>query len=210
MIALLCVLWGQFAPAQQTSPPETVPPSLAADAVFAARVRSRLLPYTEPATGQYAVGKQGMEALLRQLPADRAKFSWDVRIAKGAGNVFSSPDGTIFVDEEIARVIGSRAGSSAGLWAAALSHEISHIIRRDWARRYLFQKWLEEAGASQITLGDAGALPGSWLDARGVSSQLASFCQDMELQADAEGLKLMTRAAPLARSPAGTVGRKFL
>jgi len=194
LIALLCVFGGQFAPAQQTLPPEAVPPTFTDDAAFAARVRSLLLPYTEPATGQYAVGKQVMETLLRQLPADRTKFSWDLRIAKGAGNVFSSPDGTIFVDEEVARVIGSRAGSSAGLWAAALSHEISHIIRRDWARRYLFQKWLEEAGASQITLGDAGALSGSWVDARGASSQLARFCQDMELQADAEGLKLMTRA----------------
>ncbi|MGB8010271.1 MAG: M48 family metalloprotease [Terriglobales bacterium] len=153
-----------------------------------------LVPYTEPATGQYAVGQRVLETLLRQIPADRAKFSWDLRIAKGAGNVFSSPDGTIFVDEDLAQVMGARAGSSAGLWAAALSHEISHIVRRDWARRYLFQKSLKEAGASQITLGDAGAFSGSWVDARGASSQLASFCQSMELDADAEGLMLMTRA----------------
>jgi len=194
LIALLCVFWRNLAPAQQPLPSETVPPSFTADAIFAARVRSLLLPYSEPATGQYAVGQQVMETLLRQLPADRAKFAWDVRIAKGAGNVFSSPDGTIFVDEEVARVLGSRLGSSAGLWAAALSHEISHIIRRDWARRYLFQKGLEKAGASQITLGGAGAFSGSWVDSQGASSQLASFCQNMELEADAEGLMLMTRA----------------
>lgn len=189
-VALLCVFRANLAPAQQMLPPETVPSSFTADAVFAARVRSLLLPYTEPATGQYVVGKRVMETLLQQLPADRAKFSWDLRIAKGAGNVFSSPDGTIFVDEELAQLLGSRAG----LWAAALSHEISHTIRRDWARRYLFQKSLEEARASQIVLGDAGVFAGSWVDARGASNQLASFCQTMELEADAEGLMLMTRA----------------
>ncbi len=190
LVALLCVFRANLAPAQQIVPPETVPSTFDADARFAARVRSLLLPYTEPATGQYAVGTQVMETLLQQLPADRAKFSWDLRIAKDAGNVFSSPDGTIFVDEKLAQVIGSRAG----LWAAALSHEISHVVRRDWARRYLFQKSLEEAGASQIILGDAGVLSGSWVDARGASSLLANFCQTMEVEADAEGLKLMTRA----------------
>ncbi len=189
-VALLCILRANLATAQQILAPETVPTSFTADVVFAARVRSLLVPYTETATGQYAVGKQVMETLLRQLPADHAKFPWDLRIAKGAGNVFSSPDGTIFVDEELAQVMGSRAG----LWAAAISHEISHITRRDWARRYLFQKSLEKAGASQITLGDRGVFSDSWVDARGASSQLASFCQNMELEADAQGLMLMTRA----------------
>lgn len=190
VVALLCISRANLASAQQILTLETVPSSFTADAAFAARVRSQLVPYTRPATGQYAVGKRVMETLLRQLPAEHAKFSWDLRIAKGAGNVFSSPDGTIFVDEDLAHVLGPRAG----LWAAALSHEISHIIRRDWARRYLFRKSLEAAGASQVMLGDAGAFSGSWVDARGSSDQLASFSQTMELQADAEGLMLMTRA----------------
>jgi putative metalloprotease len=190
LIALLCVFQAHFAPAQQMLPPERVPPSFTEDAVFAARVRSLLLPYTEPATGQYAVGKEVLERLVQQLPANVARFSWDLRIAKDAGNVFSSPDGTIFVDEGLAQLLGSQAG----LWAAALSHEIAHVVRRDWARRYLFQKALEEGSASQIVLGDVGAFSGSWVDARGSASQLASFCQTMELEADAEGLMLMARA----------------
>ncbi|MGA3089484.1 MAG: M48 family metalloprotease [Terriglobales bacterium] len=192
--ALLCATGGSLAPAQQPFPPEAVPRSFTADARFAARIRSLLLPYTEPATGPYAIGKQVMETLLEQLPAERARFSWDLRIAKDAGNVFSAPDGTIFVDQALARILGSRGESSAGLWAAALSHEISHVIRRDWARRYLFQKSLEQAGTSQIMLGDAGAFSGSWVDSRGASNQLAQFCQAMELEADAEGLRLMTRS----------------
>ncbi len=190
LIVLLCIFRANLASAQQILTPETVPPSFNADARFAAQIRATLLPYTEPATGQYAVGKQVMETLLKQLPADRAKFSWDLRIARGAGNVFSSPDGTIIVDEEVAQLLGSRAG----LWAAVLSHEISHVIRRDWARRYLFQKSLDEAGASQFSLGDAGGISGSWVDAQGASTRLDNFCQTMELEADAEGLTLMTRA----------------
>ncbi len=190
LAALLCVFRASPAPAQQIVPPEKVPSTFTADAVFAARVRSLLLPYTAPATGQYATGQKVLETLLRQLPVERANFSWNLRIAKGAGNIFSSPDGTIFVDEELAQTLGPRAG----LWAAALSHEISHIVRRDWARRYLFQKSLDEAAGSQIMLGDTGVIANSWMDARGASSQLASFCQTMELEADAEGLMLMTRA----------------
>ncbi len=189
-IALLCVFWASPVPAQQIHPPEKIPSKFSADTEFAARMRSRLLPYTAPATGQYATGEKVLETLLRQLPVERASFSWNLRIAKGAGNVFSSPDGTIFVDEHLAQMMGTRAG----LWAAALSHEISHIVRRDWARRYLFQKALDEAAGSQVTLGDAGMVADSWMDARDASNQLASFCQRMELDADAEGLMLMTRA----------------
>jgi Zn-dependent protease with chaperone function len=190
LLALLCVVQVNLAPAQQIFSFETVPATFTEDVVFAARVRSLLLPYTEPATGQYAVGKEVMERLLKQLPAHAANFSWELRIAKDAGNVFSSPDGTIFVDQELAQALGSRTG----FWAAALSHEISHIARRDWARRYLFQRSLEEGRASQIVLGDVGGSSGSWVDARDASSLLASFCQTMELEADAESLMLMARA----------------
>jgi Zn-dependent protease with chaperone function len=189
-IALLCAFRANLAPAQQVLPPERVPATFTADAAFAARVRALLRPHSEPATGRYAVGREVMESLLKQLPRGGANFSWELRIAKDAGNVFSSPDGAIFVDQELARVLGSRAG----LWAAVLSHEISHIMHRDWARRYLFRKTLEEAGASHVTLGEAGGFSGSWVDARSASMRFDSFCQTAELEADAEGLVLMTRA----------------
>jgi Zn-dependent protease with chaperone function len=190
LIALLCVFGANLISAQPSIRPLVIPPTFQADTVFAARVRSLLLPYSKPATGQFEVGERVLQTLLRQVPAERAKFSWELRIAKGAGNAFSSPDGTIYVDEDLATIWESRAG----LWAAALSHEISHTIRRDWARRYLFQKALEESGASQITLDGTGAFSGSWVDPQGASTELARFCQTMEFEADAEGLMLMTRA----------------
>lgn len=190
LIAPLCVMWGFLASAQHTLLPEDVPASFAADAAFAARARARVLPYSEPATGQYAIGERVMEILLKQLPAQHSKFSWDVRIVKGEENVFSSPDGTIFVDETFARAMGQKAG----LWAAVLSHEISHVVRRDWARRYLFQKSIELASTPQLVLGEPGAFAASWVDAQGASTQLVNFCKTMELEADAAGLRLMTNA----------------
>ncbi len=192
LIALLGVFGPNLAPiaAPQAIRPVVIPPAFKADTVFAARVRSLLLPYTKPATGQFAVGEGVLQTLLRQVPPQNAKFSWELRIAKGAGNVFSSPDGTIYVDEDLAVFWGTRGG----LWAAALSHEIAHTIQRDWARRYLFQKSLEESGASQMMLDGRGAFSGSWVDPQGSSTELARFCQEMEFDADAEGLMLMTRA----------------
>jgi hypothetical protein len=76
----------------------------------------------------------------------------------------------------------------------SLSHEISHVVHRDWARRYLLQKSLAQAQGSQIIIGDTSVIAGSWVDARGASQQLSDSCQTMELEADAEGLMLMTRA----------------
>ncbi len=189
-VALACAGWINLAPAQQVSTPGNVPSNFGADAEFASWVQSQLVPYTEPATGRYAVGGQVMGTLLKHLPAERTHRTWDLRIAKNAGNVFSSPDGTIFVDEEFAQAMGPRAG----LWAAALSHEISHVVHRDWARRYLLQKSLAQDRGSQVSLGDTVVIAGSWVDARGASQQLSDFCQTMELEADADGLMLMTRA----------------
>ncbi len=188
LIALIATL--PSALAQKFIAPESIPVHFTADAKFAAQIRSQILPDTLPAIGRYAIGKQVMERLLHQLPNGTARFPWDLRIAPKIGNVFSSPDGTILVDEDLAQQMGSRAG----LWAAALSHEIAHVIHRDWARRYLFEKSLQEGGASQVSLGDGGTLSGSWLDARGSSMQLAAFSQTLEFEADAESLMLMARA----------------
>ena len=185
-IALMATLPG--AGAQSSFPPESVPANFNADADFAAHIRLQLLPQTEAASGRYAIGQQVMDRLLQQVPAGTAKFSWNVRIAPGVGNIFSSPDGMILIDDDLAKVMGSRAG----LWAAALSHEIAHVIHRDWARRYLFEKSLREGGVGLVYLGENGG--GSWLDARASAMQLTVFSQTLEFEADAESLMLMARA----------------
>jgi hypothetical protein len=86
------------------------------------------------------------------------------------------------------------AGASSGLWAAILSHEIAHVLRRDWARRYLYQKYLENGGGAGIALGDPSLPSASWQDSEKASADLGRFSRQMELEADREGLMIMARA----------------
>jgi hypothetical protein len=131
-----------------------------------------------------------MRRLLKQLPAGTVRYSWDVRIVKDVGNILSSPDGTIFVDQQIADLFGSHSG----LWAAALAHEMAHVVRRDWARRYLYQKSLRENANQSLTLGNSAGFGSSWIDSSAISSRYAEFCRKMEFDADEQALGLMVRA----------------
>ena len=123
-------------------------------------------------------------------PWEKATVNWDLRIAQDAGNIFSSLDGTIFVDQTLAQFLGSQAG----LWAAALSHEITHVFRRDWARRYTLQESVEDDRASQTVLGTVAVSSGAWVDPMGSSAWIASCNRLMELEADAGSLTLMAKA----------------
>lgn len=187
---LLCTVAACFALAPQCPSPQKVPANLTADEAFAARIRSVVVPQTLPATGSYATGRKILLRLVRAVPSEKATIHWDLRIARDAGNMFSSPDGTIFVDEALAQFLGSQAG----LWAAALSHEMAHVIRRDWARRYLLEKSVEESRGSQIVLGAVAATTSAWMDPHGSSTSLATCNQLMELEADADSLLLMAQA----------------
>jgi hypothetical protein len=105
-------------------------------------------------------------------------------------NAYSSPDGSVYVESGLAKL----AGSSTGLWAALLSHEIAHVVRRDWARRYLYQKLLERNGSGSVALGEASSSPAGWTDPVKASADLGRFARELELEADREGLMLMARA----------------
>ncbi len=144
-------------------------------------------------TGNYALGRIVFDRLLEQLPSSATiKFKWELRIVPDDEfNAYSSPDGAIYVETGLARL----AGPSAGLWAAILSHEIAHVIRRDWARRYLFQKSLT-SGAVMV-LGDPGMPSTSdshWSDAQSASEKFARLCRQLEIEADRDGLTLMAKA----------------
>jgi hypothetical protein len=90
--------------------------------------------------------------------------------------------------------LASLAGSSAGLWAAILSHEIAHVVHRDWARRYLYQKYLEKGGGAAIVLGDPSLPSISWETSEKTSADMGRFGRQMELEADREGLMMMAHA----------------
>ncbi len=168
-----------------------IPSNFKLDMETAARLRPELLAESVGPTGRYALGRMVFDRLLMQFPKSRPRFAWQLRIVEdGQFNAYASPDGTVYVESGLAQL----AGPSAGLWAALLSHEIAHVVRRDWARRYLYQQSLESGGALTIVLGDPGFLSGSWTDSHKASGDLALFCRQMEVEADREGLMLMARS----------------
>jgi Zn-dependent protease with chaperone function len=191
-LSLLCLFWALSAGGQRIPDEPQIPPNFKFDLETAARVRPQLLAQSMPPTGRYAIGRLVFERLVGQLPRPSvAKFAWELRIVDDDQlNAYSTPDGTIYVETGLVRL----ADPSAGLWAAILSHEIMHVLRRDWARRYLYQKSLESGGGATIVLGDPGLPSASWIDSQKASENLGRFCRQMEIEADREGLMLMARA----------------
>lgn len=186
------LLWALSAFGQQILDAPQIPPNFNLDLQTAARLRPQFVAQSMAATGRYATGRLVFERLIEQVQKPSAtKFAWELRIIDDDGlNAYSSPDGTIYVETGLAHL----AEDSAGLWAAILSHEIAHVVRRDWARRYLYQKSLESAGGAVVVLGDPGLPSASWVDSKTASASLGRFCRLLEIGADRESLMLMARA----------------
>ncbi len=168
-----------------------VPSRFKLDLEAAARLRPQLMAQSSTPSGRYATGRLVFESLVEEIPAPSSvKFAWQLRIVDdGQLNAYSSPDGTVYVESGLAQL----AGADLGLWAAILSHEIAHVVRRDWARRYLFQKSLENGSGAAIVLGDPGLPSSSWTDSQMASQNMGRFCRRLEIEADREGLMLMAR-----------------
>jgi len=193
ILSCLCMLSaaGQQSPDPAASIPD-IPSNFKLDMETAAHLRPRLLAQSTAANSRYAPGRLVFDRLIAQVqfPAG-IKPAWELRIVEdGQLNAYSSPEGTVYVESGLAHL----AGSSAGLWAAILSHEISHVVRRDWARRYLYQRSLEKDSSATIVLGDPGLPADSWTDSEKASKDLGGFCRRLEIEADREGLMLMARA----------------
>ncbi len=169
-----------------------VPSQFTLDIETAARLRPQLMSQSVAASGRYAVGRVVFDRLVAQTPnPSRSKFGWQLRIVDDhLLNAYSSPDGIVYVESGLAQM----AGASSGLWAALLSHEIAHILRRDGARRYLYEKYLENGGGAGIALGDPSLPTASWKDSEKASADLGRFGRQMELEADRSGLMMMARA----------------
>ncbi|HTZ95227.1 MAG TPA: M48 family metalloprotease [Terriglobales bacterium] len=184
---IFCLLLPAFG--QQDEP--SIPTNFKLDFETATRLRPQLMALSrEPKDG--SPGRVVLERLIRQvLDFSSQEFSWELRIAETNDlNAYSSPDGTIYVDNRLAQL----ASPSAGLWAAILSHEIAHVLRRDWARRYLYQKTLERDRSIPLLLGEPGSPSGTWSSSQKASQSLAQFCRRLEVEADRDGLMLMARA----------------
>jgi len=189
MFTALLFLYTLSASGQIFDPPK-VPTNFKLDMQTAGRLRPQLMADSEPPGQRYFTGELVLKRLLQSVPLGPLSFKWQLRIVENDElNAYASPDGGIYVESGLARI----AGQSAGLWAAILSHEIAHVVRRDWARRYLYQEKLETRNTASVVIGDPGQ-PGTWTDSEKASSDLGNFCRQLELLADHEGLLLMARA----------------
>jgi hypothetical protein len=187
-----CFLLAPSASTQQNGDPGDVPFHFKLDMESAARQRPKLFASSTEASGRYATCGPVFARLVEQVHnTSGLKFAWQLRIIPDNQlNAFSSPDGTVYVESGLAKL----AGSSAGLWAAVLSHEIAHVVHRDWARRYLYQRSLHESRGFGAVLGDPSRPEAQWNDSEKTSEDMARFSRRVELEADREGLMLMARA----------------
>ena len=187
-LVFLCIT----AVSQESQVAPEIPNNFNLDIETAARLRPQLMALSNEPSGRYAASRVVFERLVEQARAPAGvHLKWQLRIVEdGKLNAYSSPDGTVYVESGL----GHLAGPSAGLWAAILSHEIAHVVRRDWARRYLYQKTLENSRSVGIVLGDPSLPSASWADSEKASADMGRFCREMELEADREGLMLMARA----------------
>jgi Peptidase family M48 len=188
----ICLIGALPSAGQQAPDIPAVPFQFKLDMETAARLRPQLMSQSVAPSGRYAVGRLVFDRLVAQiLDPSRGKFAGQLRIVDDNQlNAYSSPDGAVYVESGLARL----AGASSGLWAAILSHEIAHILRRDWARRYLYQKYLEHGGGTPIVLGDRGLPSADWQYSEKASADMGRFSRQMELDADQEGLMMMARA----------------
>ena len=192
LLIFLCLLGAVSGAGQQALDVSEVPSQFKLDMETAARLRPQLTALSIAASARYATGSLVFDRLAEQAATQSTlNLSWQLRIVEdGQLNAYSSPDGTVYVESGLARLAGSRAG----LWAAILSHEIAHIVRRDWARRYRYQKYLESGGGAGLVLGDPSLPSTSWQDSERASADMGRFGRQMEVEADREGLMMMARA----------------
>lgn len=122
------LLWAVPALGQQIPDAPEVPSQFTLDTQMASRLRPQLMAHSTDPGERYSTAGVVLQRLVEQLaPESSLKIHWQMRIVRDDQlNAFSSPDGTIYVATGLANL----AGQSAGLWAAILSHEIAHVVRR--------------------------------------------------------------------------------
>src|SRR5579885_1572414 len=181
-----------FGSVQESLDDMQVPSNFRLDFETAARLRTQFRAQSVLLGRRYATALPVLKHLEEQVPkSTRAEFRWDLRIINDTQfNAYASPDGTLYVESGLAQI----AGQNAGFWAAILSHEMAHVLRRDWALRYLYERSLENRGNATIVLGDPASPDSSWTSSEKASESLAHFCRHLEIEADRGGLILMARA----------------
>ena len=142
------------------------------------------------------VGAEVFRSLVKtqMISGSGLPYTWTFRLRNSPViNAGSLPDGEVEAYTGIARLLGT----DRGLWAAVLAHEVAHVARRHWIRKYLFHAYVEEQvryWQVRARLGDRGA---GWTAlAVRIAGNLAEkkLSRDLEHDADMQGMLLMARA----------------
>src|ERR1700740_2190443 len=118
-------------------------------------------------------------------------YQWNLSILNNdILNAASAPDGDIFVEGGLARLIGT----NRGLWAAVLSHETEHAAQRHWVKKYLYDVYVSELMRYWQTRARLGDKAANWavLGLR-ISAPIAAakLSRNLEHDADIKGMMLM-------------------
>ena len=133
------------------------------------------------------VKTEAVESIVQRLAAARGEspYEYDLVLASGMLNAFAAPGGRIAVFDELIEMTDSPEEL-----AAILAHEIEHVERRH-STRALFRDLTVSAIQAAVT----GDLANGAFAMEGAAT-LATLAhhRDEELEADAEGLKLLRAA----------------
>ncbi len=118
-------------------------------------------------------------------------YRWNFTIVNDNSiNAHALPDGEICVGSGLANLIGT----NPGLWAAVLSHETEHTVRRHWVRKYLFELYVQQQLAyyqARVIAGDKNA---NWsIVGLRIAAPIARarLSRNLEHDADIQGMMLM-------------------
>ena len=144
--------------------------------------------YNEAGTEVFSkfVGDQSVSSL-------RLPYQWNFTIVNdGSVNAYSLPDGEVSVGSGLAKLIGTRPG----MWAAVLSHETAHVVRRHWVRKYLYDLYVAAQISYYQARVQAGDNSANWsLVGIRIAAPIAraKLSRNLEHDADIQGMMLMAR-----------------
>jgi len=175
-----------------------LPPDYETEFAAGSAERSRLGTTVSAWGDSFPIATEVWRALLQDsvLTGLRLPFRWQLALVDDHSvNACSLPDGVVIVDRGLAKLLDS----NRGLWAALLSHEISHVAHRHWLRRYLFESRLQQrlqnyrAALTRFD-GDGRWQMASLGEQMDPPAATLKFARELELEADDEGMMLMARS----------------
>jgi len=172
-----------------------LPADFSIDFRLASQERSRIGQNPTDLVSSYIAGNAVFEELVQSptIAVFGLPYNWRARVIDSDQiNAHALPDGEIIVDGGLARLLGT----NRGLWAAVLSHEVTHTSRRHWVKKFLYRLYIEEQREYWRIRARYGDDAAPWaLLALSIAAPIAEgkLSRDLEHQADAQGMILMAR-----------------